>query len=527
MFKGKYSEIYDRVTPDKQLVSDTLELKRVSKGYRTKRTTRFIAIPVGAVASLMISFVLLVNLSPSFAQAVEPIPVLRELAAIVNISSPLREAVDFSPSLSAAVDNEYVQVIGQEQTVNGITMRVEYVIVDEQQLHVFYTLHSGQYYEMFLRDRSLHDTNGIPLEGYTSHITRSLQGYWDGDIKQEELRHLVFIFSDSEVSGDLIFEAGVIDTWDSEYETVETTAFSEYSSPIPISLFSFTFSFNTELIPETEIISVDQSFSFDGQDFTVTTIDISPTRTRINIVENETNTAWLRSLSAYLIDENGNRFEQTGYCQDNKYSQSKTTYYLESSFFAKSENLTLVISDAVWLDKNTELTKIDLIDHSASNLPPGVELVYIGQIDNNYIITFSAQNREPTFTDMFFYDMGRQIYLLFEHVFLDEAGNIFDLVSVGSTTEAFEKRDSPVAWAIYLSPEEYEQLIERENNLAEAIPGYVPFNPEERLYWEKVETPGRFGQDYIISDYYYDVVYLKPFFSGMSRLATPIEIIVR
>jgi hypothetical protein len=53
-----------------------------------------------------------------------------------------------SPSLSAAVENEYVQPMRLEQTANGITAKIEYVIVDQKQLNVFYTLNSEIYSSM-------------------------------------------------------------------------------------------------------------------------------------------------------------------------------------------------------------------------------------------------------------------------------------------------------------------------------------------------------------------------------------------
>ena len=79
---------------------------------------------------------LLVNLFPPFARACGNVPLLRALA----------QAVAWSPSLSAAVENDYVQPMGQSQTVNGITATVEYVIVDQKQVHIFFTL-KGEGYE--------------------------------------------------------------------------------------------------------------------------------------------------------------------------------------------------------------------------------------------------------------------------------------------------------------------------------------------------------------------------------------------
>ena len=98
------------------------------------RRRRAIFAPLGTLCAFALCFVGLVNMSESFASACYDIPVLRELAA----------AVDFSPSLSRAVENDYVQELGLEQTVNGIDCRIEYVIVDGAQLNVFFTLSGGE-----------------------------------------------------------------------------------------------------------------------------------------------------------------------------------------------------------------------------------------------------------------------------------------------------------------------------------------------------------------------------------------------
>ena len=64
------------------------------------------------------------------AYACSKVPGLRELA----------EAVTFSRSLTDAVNNQYVQPISLTQTQNGITASVDYLIVDQKQVNVFYRL---------------------------------------------------------------------------------------------------------------------------------------------------------------------------------------------------------------------------------------------------------------------------------------------------------------------------------------------------------------------------------------------------
>ena len=92
-------------------------VERAMERRRAARKRRLWGIPVGSLAACFLLFVGLVNAFPTFAAACEDVPVLGALA----------EAVRFSPSLSAAVEHDYVQPVGQSQTKNGITATVESV----------------------------------------------------------------------------------------------------------------------------------------------------------------------------------------------------------------------------------------------------------------------------------------------------------------------------------------------------------------------------------------------------------------
>ena len=101
---------------------------------RRRRLWRRISAPAGSVAAVFAAFVLLVNLSTPFALACGKVPVLKELAA----------AVAFSPSLKAAVENDYVQYIGQSATDNGITVHLEYLMADQGGLMLFLSVRSEE-----------------------------------------------------------------------------------------------------------------------------------------------------------------------------------------------------------------------------------------------------------------------------------------------------------------------------------------------------------------------------------------------
>ncbi len=89
----------------------------------------WLSVPAGTLAAVSLAFVLLVNSNAAFAQTVAEVPLLNELAAVV----------DWSGSLSAAAEHNYAQMIGQSQTKNGVTVIVSHVIVEQQQVNLFIT----------------------------------------------------------------------------------------------------------------------------------------------------------------------------------------------------------------------------------------------------------------------------------------------------------------------------------------------------------------------------------------------------
>jgi len=382
-----------------------------------RRRRLLVTVPVSSLAVFFAAFVIMVNVSITFAQACTRIPFLRELAA----------AVTFSPSLSAAVENDYVQTIGQELTENGITMRVEYIIVDQKQVNIFYTLDSETYKDMN-EWPSIKGTDGKPLEGY-------FLGLSDFDEKNGELRKITIEFSDVDVPDSLILTTRV---WDNEsYATSapakpvdDYTWVIEHTEPDYISTFVFTLNFDPAFTEQGEVIELNKSFVLDGQSFTVTTIDVYPTHIRLNLKDDESNTAWLKSLSFYLEDEKKHKFEAPGNgisASGSQDSPMMESFRLESSFFSDSERLTLYITGAVWLDKDMERVRVDLKNGTADTLPEGVEIKEILRKGDDWRLTFSARNRE---------DDG--IYQLFNIDYFDEAGNQYTFNSWSSQTDEAE-----------------------------------------------------------------------------------------
>jgi len=319
-----------------------------------------------------------VNFSPIVAHAFGQIPVLRQIAAAVN----------FSPSLSTAIEHEFIQHIGQEQTIGNITMRVEYVIVDQRQLNIFYSLNSpvysymGCFADIFCVEDGLRASVAIIGGGLTVAA---------GDIRQT-----VVVFSDDAMPDQLVFELRV-HRLDALYMTMPVQAGTyERTEPEIIATFSFTLEFDPNFTEQGETIYVNREFVIDGQILTLTTVEIYPTHMRANFAAHPDNTAWLRSLRFYAENEHGERFYAitdgiTAFGGHG--TPMMVSHHLNSPFFAQSNQLTLHIEEVVWLDKDMTRVRIDMTNQTADRLPEGVSLDEAIWDGDSWHLTFAVERR--------------------------------------------------------------------------------------------------------------------------------------
>lgn len=387
--------------------------KAVKREKTSQRKRRIFGIPAGSLAACVAGFVLLVNLFPPFAAACGKIPVLRELA----------EAVSWSPSLSAAVEHEYAQQIGQSQTKNGITATVECVIVDRKQVNIFYTLDSDRI-ERVEADYEIERTDEV--YGFSS-------GSGSFGLENGELRQIDVNFVDIDVPSSLNLMLSVYDSASDEDTEVSVVPMevtdSRFEIPVHapeyLAEFEFTLEFDPYFTAQGEVVPVNADFTLDGQRFTLTEVELYPTHLRINLDDDETNTAWLKSLDLYLENEHGERFESSVNgisASGDPDGEGYATFWLDSPFFSQGEHLTLYITRAQWLDKEAPYVRLDLNHGTAENLPEEVRFLRAEKHSEGWMVYFAVP-REP--------DGG--MYNLFGGGFWDEAGQKYEIRQNGSS----------------------------------------------------------------------------------------------
>ena len=382
---------------------------RASARERKRRSVMRFVKPAGSIAAVFACFVLSVNFITPVAQACSKIPVLKDLAA----------AVDFSGSLSRAVENDYVQTIGLSQTKNGIKADIDNVIVDHKQVNIFYRLEyetGGEAGKNIERKEStqlaalIEIGKDMPPHGIS----------WGGPDEEEgKLRSVTIDFTDSDVPEriPLVLKAKERDT--------QTWNYSKDN----LAVFTFTLEIDPYYTVQGKTIELNEKLDILGQHFTLTTVDIYPTHLQLNVESVETNTMWLKSLSFYV--------EAFGAGDDNKLESingisalgSKDTpeviaFRKESPWFYDTDNLKIVITGARLAEKDMGGIKIKVTEPDtgviSGRLPDGVRLEAVSKQKH----ADGKPDVKIIFRTVKGIDGGRTsgIYEVFEREYLDGEG---------------------------------------------------------------------------------------------------------
>lgn len=356
---------------------------RAKAKAKRQKLRRALDVPVTAMAAVCVCFVLLVNVSAPFAAACSAIPFIKDLA----------EAVSFSPSLSAAVENDWVQPIGLTRSANGAEMTIEYLIVDQKQLNIFYTTggDAAPLYDVYM---DIQGTGGGELSGYglTSGMARP----------NGELQHATVDFVDSSMPGELRLECRLFARDDAVAEDAAAPAGglgqpAEREEPEPVAVLTFDLVFDPQFTEQGRVVELNRWVELDGQRILFKNVEIYPTHIRINVEDDPDNTAWLRSLELYAEDESGARYDRPGgiIASGSADSPFFRSFRLDSSYFSESEHLTVCITGAKWLDKATEWTWVDLTTGETGFLPDGVVLHGFSRDGDGASLTFRVHGRVP------------------------------------------------------------------------------------------------------------------------------------
>ncbi len=380
----------------------TLDRAKLRRSKQIRRgAARLAVLPL----VFLFCFALLVNFCAPVAYACSNIPLLRELA----------EAVSFSRSMTAAVENDYVQPLELRQSKNGITAEIAYLIVDQKQVNIFYRL-SSEEYEQLSADPSV--IPGVDGLGYS--LSSNGIGKEDGG-----LLSLTVDFVDNQVPDSMQLRLQVysnsIDPSQAPESSVEDSMFSDELPEPPeyLAEFSFELKFDPQFTARGKVYEVNKAVVIDGQEITIKTVEVYPSHMRVDISEAEDNTAWLKDLYFHIESDWGMRFEPVSSgitATGSADSPSFVSYRADSSYFYNANKLELVISGAKWLRKDLQSSYVNLSTGETGQLPAGASFESAQRQGNTWILTFKA-----------WLPAGEPMHQLFGSTFYDAQGNEYEI----------------------------------------------------------------------------------------------------
>lgn len=411
----EYRLLMEQLEASQEGLDRTLDRARNRRKVRNRRIAR----SFGGVVSCFLIFVLLVNFCTPVAYACSLVPGLRELA----------EAVTFSRSLTDAVDHEYVQPISLSETQNGITASVDYLIVDQKQVNVFYRLDSEEYAHMDATPRvRAADGSGLShsvVSNYFGTESGALRSFTidfvDEDVPDSlSLRLCVRTFGSPVATEVLAPDNSSDDMFDDVYEEPAYTA-----------EFEFLLEFDPEFTRSGKLYPIGQTIDIDGQKITLTELEVYPTHLRLNIGEEESNTAWIKDLEFYIETDFGMRFDTVTNgisATGSEDSESMVSYRADSTWFYKANRLKIVITGAELLRKDMEKVYVDLETGETGELPEGVEFHSAVRRNGGWLVEFRAEARRENY-----------FHQLFSSHFYDEAGERYEINSRSSFLDDLEE----------------------------------------------------------------------------------------
>ena len=380
----KRNEAWEDLLTQAEQIPEELETRlnrTLARAERREKRRRWLK-PLIGVTGTAAAFVLLVNSSVTFALAASRVPIVRELV----------EAVAFDPSLKAAVAHDYVQLVGDTYTKDGVTVTVEYLIADPMNVSVFYSLSDEQDRELELVPHLFDpDGNALPVsatfgeEGADRGAEQT--GWWErvrsrlGLDKADKTLYTWRLHASEEGVIRTHMQLQVeVRTWEMWQDADRNAMDGRESRDTPDVLFTLDIPLTIEpqFLKSGRVFPVNQTVDVLGQKLTIDEIAVYPSNTRITWHTDPENDAWLTYLPFYLTDEHGNRVDGirngvSGTGGDRGYGGG--AIWLDSAWYDTAEHLTVHLEVAAVVPKEAD-TIILNADGRLENLPD-----YIKQLE--------------------------------------------------------------------------------------------------------------------------------------------------
>ena len=402
MMQDVIQEMYSTILPSEQLLNETRQ-RMADTRPRSPWIPRMQKMAAVAACTFLM-FASLVNLSPAFASNAAKVPIVRELV----------KAVLFDPSMKAAIEHDYVQLVKQSVTDNGFTLSIEYLIADPRNLTVYYkmdeitevnaddTIHE---YERYRFDFDLLDMEGNNLEDYGTS--------WDYPITEEEkeaLNTVKFNFSGEEILPKqmqlrlIVKEAQPLSEEqqkkleEGRNKTGVENAIANYEEPTPeykqVAELCIPLTIDQSMLFNVRTIELNQTVALEDQKIVFDKVEIYPTQVRVLWHPDEANTHLIDGLRIELQSKKHNKWEgiSNGFSGIGTHDSLQRQTWLESNWFSNEDVYQLAITQYALIPKDQQYVTYDYSTNTFTNLPEYIELVEAVPCDTGLFMTFNFAN---------------------------------------------------------------------------------------------------------------------------------------
>ncbi len=406
-YQSRFEQLNQSIEPSDELILQTRQ--RMAEAKPQKWLPRMKKTVAVAVCTMLI-FTGAVNVSPAFASAAAKVPIVRELVL----------AVAFDPSMKAAIEHNYVQLVKQSASDNGYQIDVEYLVADPGNLTVYYKMDeitemnseadlesSTGLYEEYQFEFDLLRMNGeelkatatwdYPISDEEKEALNKAQFYFTGEEKLPEQMLLRLIVKKalplSEGEQKQLEESMVVssDEMDSVIAHFEA-ARPEYEEVARMTLPIYV---DKDDLFNVRTLEINQMVNLDGQKVIFDKVEIYPTQVRVFWHPDEANTHHINGMQVSLQSRKRGNWKAisngvTGIGTMGKPQQ----LWLDSSWFGDGKEYQLSIERYGLLPKEKKTVTYDYATNTFTNLPEYVRLERVQPCDTGLFMEFVFCNNE-------------------------------------------------------------------------------------------------------------------------------------
>ena len=396
-YQNRFQELNQAIAPSEHLLLQTRQ--RMENARPWKWIPRVQKAAAVAVCTVLL-FTGAVNLSPAFAQAAAKVPIMRELVL----------AVAFDPSMKAAIEHNYVQLIKQTVEDNGYQIDVEYLVADPRNLTVYYkmaeiTNQNTEGHENYQFDFNLLAADGSELKcGAT----------WDYPLSEEEkqaLNEVKFHFTGEDTLPDQVIVQLIVEKplpfSDEEQKKIEAgrelsgtaNAIAHFEEPQPeyekVACMKIPLAIDQNSLFNVRTIELNRTVKLEGQNIIFDKVEIYPTQVRILWHPDEHNTHLIDGMKIALQSREHGRWEgiSNGVSGIGMLGEPQQIW-LESSWFDYETEYQLAIERYALIPKAQQTVTYDYDANTFTNLPDYARLVEAVPCDTGLFMQFEFKSTD-------------------------------------------------------------------------------------------------------------------------------------